>query len=175
MSEQRFWKLGVGATLLLVVALILLAFLASRRTRTLGLGETLQFDDFFFTVESISPLNSLAGPQQPPAPADFNQVVRLRVENRAKRVPFTFNGNSLAFLDVTRKLPAAFPRAERSPAGALSAPGTHVLQAGETIHVDYVFALPPNHEDLRLRIMPGGPIGDLLEGMFFGRQEIQLP
>jgi hypothetical protein len=169
MSGLRPWKLGVGAMMVLVVALVFLALLATRRNRTLGLNETLQFDDFFFTVESVTPLAADAGPQ------DINQIVRLRIENRAKRVPFTFNGDSLIILDLSGKLPSARPRAERLPTGALSAPVSHVLQAGETVSVDYVFALPPDHANLRLRIMPGGPVGDLLEGMFFGRQEFQLP
>jgi len=58
-------------------------------------------------------------------------------------------------------------------------PGTialrlHILQAGESITIDYIFSLPPALEDFRLRIAPGGWSGDLLEWLFFGRKEFQL-
>jgi hypothetical protein len=178
MSWPRFPKLAIAASLFLLLALVVLGALATRGTRTLGLNETLQFDDFFFTVESITPLNAVSGPpgKVADAPArDANQVLRVRIENRAKRVPFTVNGQSLAFVDPSGRLPAALPQAERSPKGDIIAPVTHVLQAGETIVIDYVFALPPDRSDLRLRIMPGGPVGDMLEALFFGRQEYRLP
>jgi hypothetical protein len=176
MSWVPLPKLAVGAAVFLLVTLILFGLLARRGSRTLGLNETLQFDDFFFTVESVTPLPAGAGPRQKPAPQPtFNQVVRVRIENRAKRVPFSFGREALAFVDTSGKLPAELPRAERSPKGDLSAPLTHVLKPGEAIHVDYVFALPPDRSDLRLRIMPGGPVGDMLEALFFGRQEFRLP
>jgi hypothetical protein len=51
----------------------------------------------------------------------------------------------------------------------------HVLRAGESITIDYFFSLPPDLEDLRLRIAPGGWSGVLLEWLLFGRKEFQLP
>ena len=47
MNERKAWKPGPGTIVLIVLALIVLAILATRRSRTLGLHQALQLDDFF--------------------------------------------------------------------------------------------------------------------------------
>jgi hypothetical protein len=69
----------------------------------------------------------------------------------------------------------ARPRAERFPEGKQAAPVVHALRAGESATYGYVFSLPRDHQNLRLRIMSGGAVGDLLEWLVFGRQDFVLP
>ena len=90
------------------------------------------------------------------------------------RVPFKFSGDSLAFVDLTGRTPVARPSSERLPSGELTSPILHVLRAGESATYEYLFAIPLDSPDLRLRVMPGGWTGDLLEWLFFGRKEFRL-
>ncbi len=55
------------------------------------------------------------------------------------------------------------------------APTVHLLKAGESTTTDYLFSLPPDQSNLRLRVMPSGAVGDMLEWLFFGRKEFRLP
>jgi hypothetical protein len=177
MNERKPWRPGLGVIILIVLALIAIAILATRKSRTLGLHQPLQFDDFFFTVEDVRLAPEGFGP---PAkgdsdPAKVYTLVRLKVENKALRVPFKFDGNSLVFVDLSGKSPMIRPRAERSSSGELVAPTVHMLKAGESTTTDYLFVLPADQTSLRLRIMPGGAFGDVLEWLVFGRKEFQLP
>ncbi len=177
MSERKPRVPGPGGIVLIVLALIVLGLMALRQNRTAGLGQTIRFDDFDFTVEQASPLSGTAGPSEAQRPAgDFaDYVVRMRVDNRARRVPFTFSGQSFAFADLTGKHPRMRPSAELSPSGERLPPASRTLQAGESATVDYVFSLPPDHEDLRLRVLSSGPVGDLLEWLLFGTKQFKLP
>jgi hypothetical protein len=161
---------------MILMALIVLGLLATRKNRTLGLQQTLQFDDFFFTVVQAAEVPSSETAKKSDGvtePVDY--LVSLRVDNRAKRVPFSFDGQSLAFVKITDGSLVARPRAERLPGGNEGRPVVHVLRAGESATYDYVFSLSRDHKSLCLRVMTGGVLGDLLEWLFFGRQEFALP
>jgi hypothetical protein len=170
-------RLGLGGISLILLALIVLAIMSIRKSQDLGLHQALQFDDFFFTVESATSLPQDSS--QPEADRSAFQtvdyLVRIKVENKAKRVPFQFGGQTFAFLDLSGRYPRIRPSQERSKSGELTPPFAYVLKAGESVTVDYVFTLPPNLGDLRLRVMPGGPVGEFLEWMIFGVKQFQLP
>ena len=177
MSVPQRRRLGPGTIALVVLGLIVLLIAATRQSRTLGLRQTLQLDDFFFTPLQAERLPAdLSKSSEAGSRSDrVSYLVRLKIENRARRVPFKFSGESLAFADLTGKNPLSKPSAERAPSGGLHPPLMHVLQAGESVTIDYIFALPPELENLRLRFAPGGWSGDLLEWLLFGRKEFQLP
>jgi hypothetical protein len=177
MNERKPRRPGAGVIVLVVLALIVMAILATRRSRTLGLHQALQFDDFFFTIEDARPFPDAPGPaaKGDSGPPGSKYLVRLKVENKALRVPFKFDGNALAFVDLSGNSPMIRPLAERSASGELAAPTVQVLKAGESTTTDYVFYLPIDQSNLRLRVMPGGAVGDVLEWLFFGRKEFQLP
>jgi hypothetical protein len=168
---------GPGGIVLIVLAVIVLGLMALRQNRTAGLGQTIRFDDFDFTVLDGSPLSKDAGPPggERPAADLADYLVRMRVDNRAKRVPFTFSGQSFAFVDLTGKYPMMRPSTELSPSGERLPLASRTLQAGESATVDYVFSLPPDHEDLRLKVLSSGPVGDLLEWLLFGTKHFKLP
>ena len=177
MNERKPWWRGLGVIALIVLALIVMAILATRTSRTLGLHQPLQLDDFFFTIEDARPLpDAIVPPTKGDSePEKVKYLVRLKIENKALRVPFKFDGNALVFVDLGGKSPMIRPRAERSSSGELVALTVHVLKAGESTTTDYLFALPPDQSNLRLRVMPGGAVGDVLEWLFFGRKEFRLP
>ena len=82
---------------------------ATRQSRTLGLRQTLQLDDFFFTPLQAERLPAdLSKSSEAGSRSDrVSYLVRLKIENRARRVPFKFSGESLAFADLTGKEPAS--------------------------------------------------------------------
>jgi hypothetical protein len=177
MSAPRPRRLGLGSIALIVLGLFVLAILATRQSRTLKIRQTLQLDDFFFTVEGAArlPADPAKSKQAESSTGRVDYLVRLKIENRARRVPFKFSGESLGFADLSGTNALTMPSAERTSSGELHPPLVHVVPAGESITIDYIFSLPPDLEDLRLRIAPGGWSGDLLEWLFFGRKEFQLP
>jgi hypothetical protein len=176
-SAPRPRKLGLGSIALIVLGLFVLAILAPRQSRTLKTRLTLQLDDFCFTVEKAArlPADPSKSKQSESSTGRIDYLVTLKIENRARRVPCKFSGESLGCADLSGTKPLTRPSAERAPSGELHPPVLHILQAGESRTLDYVFSLPPDLQDLRLRIAPGGWSGDLLEWLFFGRKEFQLP
>ena len=54
-------------------------------------------------------------------------------------------------------------------------PDPLVLKAGESATRAYVFRLPADVADPRLRIAPGGWSGFMLQKLLFGIKEFQLP
>lgn len=166
----------LGSIALIVLGLFVLLILATRQSRTLKPGQTLQLDDFFFTpLEATQlPADRAKSKQAESSTGRVDYLVTLKIENRAKRVPFKFSGKSLGIADPSGTNPLTMPAAERAPSGELHPPVLHILQAGESRTIDYIFSLPPDLGDLRLRIAPGGWSGDLLEWLFFGREEFQL-
>jgi hypothetical protein len=163
--------------ILVVLALIALTIAATRKSRTFSLNQTLQFDDFCFTVLEAGRFTpDSAHPQRAgPERSAVDYLVRLKVDNNALRVPFKFGGKSLAIVDAAGKHARVWPAAERSASGSSGPPALHVLKAGESLTFEYLFTLPPSLTDPRLRIAPGGWSGDVLEWLVFGRKEFQLP
>jgi hypothetical protein len=175
-SDRKPWRFGAGTVIVIVLALLALTVLATRRNRTFILNQTLQLDDFFFTVVDATRLPADLGNSTPAdRSSQVNYLVRLKVENRALRVPFKFSGQSLAIADAADKTALVFPRAERNSSSEPASPTLHILKAGESLTTDYLFTLPPTFDDPRLRIAPGGWSGDLLEWLIFGRKDFQLP
>jgi hypothetical protein len=177
MNHRRPWKFGAGTVTIIVLALLLLAVLATRKSRTLTLNQTLQLDDFCFTVVEARSLR--AGPstltEAGGSPSAVDYLVRLKIDNKALRVPFTFGGQSLAIADAARTGALIWPRAEGSSVGQSTPPVPHVLKPGESATYDYVFTIPGDTRDPRLRIAPGGWSGEIFEWLFFGRKAFQLP
>jgi hypothetical protein len=174
MNDPRPRWLGIGTIILMVLGLIILA---TRQSRTLGLRQTLQLDDFFFTVQDARwlPADPLQSRQPASSPDVVDYLVRFQIENRAKRVPFKFTGDSLAVADLDGKNHLIKPSGDRTHSGEMHPPQLHIIPAGESITINYVFSLPRDLVNLRLRIAPGGWSGELLEWFLFGRKEFQLP
>jgi hypothetical protein len=176
-SDHNPRAIGPGGIVLIVLTVIVLGLMALRQNRTAGLGQTIRFDDFDFTVEDASVLSESQAPTAARGPAtDITDYrLRMRVDNRAKRVPFTFSGRSFAFVDLTGKHPMMRPLAELSPSGERVPLASRTLQAGESATVDYIYSLPSDRENLRLKILSSGPVGDLLEWLIFGSKQFRLP
>jgi hypothetical protein len=173
--RRKFGWLTVVAAGLLVM---IIGIAAVRRDRVFSPGQTIQYDDFFFTVRSVnrSPV-SISG-NEGAAASMVEYVVKLTVDNRAKRVPFRFTNGSVALFnpkDGKRYLVDAAAQTAYDQATAQKLPDPLILKAGESATKAYVFRLPAAVADPRLRVAPGGWSGMLLESVLFGTKEFQLP
>jgi hypothetical protein len=173
MTNSPRRRLSWAGLALVLVALVFLCLVATRRDRTLGLGQSVQYDDFRFTVVEANRLGQ--GPSPDLADDRDDYLVGLRIDNRAKRVPFQFRGDRLVLVDVEGKADPIRPSGERTASGEMVALRTVVLQAGESATVDYLYSLPRDRSNLRLRVGIGGPVGDLIEWLVAGRTEFRLP
>ena len=173
--RRKFHWLSIVAVGLLALAMVVLA---TRRDRVFNAGQTIQFDDFFFTLRGVNraPVSTGEGGGSSASPVEY--VVKLTVDNRAKRVPFRFTNGAVALFDPNNgKRYLVDPEAQRAYESATGQNQADplILKAGESATRDYVFRLPAGVTDPRLRIAPGGWGGMVLEKLFFGLKEFRLP
>lgn len=170
MTDRKPRKIGLRSALLLAALGLGAVALSVRRDQVLRPGQTIRYDDFFFT---------LRGANRSPAPdGGVEYVVKLTVENRAARVPFRIADDQVALVDPgDGKRYGVDPVAQRTydAATGRKQAGPLMLEAGKSATMDYVFRLPAAVSDPRLRIAPGGWGGMAMESVLFGVKEFQLP
>jgi hypothetical protein len=178
MSDQPRRKIRARTWIAVGLLAVLALVVAARRDRVYQPGQTIRYDDFFFTLRGAnrSPVPA-ADAQDRSAPA-VEYVVMLTIENRAGRVPFSFPKGAVALFDPRdgRRF-FVDPQAQRAyeEATGRTSPEPLVLEAGETARRTYVFRLPADVAGPRLRVAPGGWSGLILENLFSGIQEFRLP
>jgi hypothetical protein len=164
-NERRFAglrlsRLAIGAALLVVLSLCgILALL--RRDQSAKIGEEVRYDDFAFRVLGVRRIDAI-GTLAAPVGREL-LVVRLEVENKARRVDYELDKHGVRIEDAAgnRTLPdEAWTRALALEAHAPPRPGA--LHPGETFATDIVFEVPADSTRLRLRIVWGG---EFLEGL----------
>lgn len=178
MNDRPRRKIGPRSAILLAVLALIAVALSVRRDQVFRPGETIRYDDFFFTLRGVnrSPVAASGGGEASGSTLEY--VVRLTVENRARRVPFRFTDESLALVDAnTGKRYWVDPEAQRAYEAATGQkrPAPLVLQPGQSATGSYVFRLPAGVSEPRLRIAPGGWGGMALGNVLFGVKEFRLP
>ena len=163
-------KVWLIAGFCVLVLMILVAF--NRRNVTAGLNVPIRFDDFAFTVVAA---RKDVGEGLPEGRAHY--VVTLRVANRAKRVDFRFREEDVVLIDAAGREYRVSPAAQRAHEAANGQidPTAKPLAAGTVVLKDLIFDVPRDVEQPRMRVMPGGPVGNVLETVFFGRKQFKLP
>jgi hypothetical protein len=149
-SRVGIWALRLA---LVVVGVVVLTVAFNRKTVVVGLNTPIRYDDFAFLA-----LDGKRG--DPPT----TYLVKLRVQNRARRVDFRFTPGMAVLVDGSGHayLPAAgFDEV--------------VLKAGSSADVDLRYDVPADLRSPTLRILPGGMIGDAIETTLAGRKSIRLP
>ena len=160
---------------LFVSALSLLALL-NRRDQVVGLRQDIKYDDFAFSVldarsEGLAPSqdNESAGP-------GTVCVLTLKIENRARRVEYTFNDEVAVLVDERGREYRPVRSDANSPADGGEGAGGRCdepIPAGSSCTTDLTFELPPDARVSHLRISHGG-IGYLLDLVFYGNKRITL-
>jgi hypothetical protein len=178
MSDRPRRKFPWLSVVVIGLLTVIMAVVATRRDRVFQPGQTIQYDDFFFTLRGVNrtPISTSASDGQSASMVEY--VVKLTIDNRAKRVPFRFTDGSVALFDPGGgKRYRVAPEAQRAYEAATgqTRPDPLILKAGESATRDYVFRLPAVVTDPRLRIAPGGWGGMALENLLFGIKEFRLP
>jgi hypothetical protein len=166
-GKGKVWLI-VG--LCVLVLMILVAF--NRRNVNAGLNVPIRFDDFAFTVVAAS---KNVGEGIPPGRAHY--VVSLQIANRAKRVDFRFKTEEAVLIDAAGREYHVSAEAQRALETATGQPDPTAkpLPAGTTVVKDLVFDVPREVEQPHMKVMSGGPVGAVLETVFFGRKQFVLP
>jgi hypothetical protein len=158
-----------------VAVLILLTL--NRRNVNAGLNTPVRFDDFVFTVLS----SRKAAPDEwiglGPSPGNVKYVVTMRIDNRAKRVPFRFKDAAPLLIDGRGKeypTDVASMRAREATSGRGNTTAGSI-PAGTSVVKDLVFEVPATVERPTLTLMQGGRVGEFLETSLFGRKRFVLP
>lgn len=174
-QPSRLRKAGI---IFLTGCLILLGGIAllNRKSEFVALNQTVQYDDFAFAVEEYHVAKTVGrGETALPAQGRF-YVVRLRVENRARRVPFTFRSETARLVDDSGQDHGSSVVA----LGALESEGVTLdrclpdLPAGSTCTEILVFDLPVETQKPTLRFSFGNRLLDLLDTIFYGVKQISL-
>ncbi len=178
MSDPPRRKYGLRTVVIVGLVTLILVIVATRRDRLYRPGQAIQYDDFFFTVRGVnrSPVPASAGRGSSAPRVEY--VVRLTIDNHARRVPFRFTNDSVALVDPARgKRYRVDPEAQRAYEAATGQDMQDplILKAGESATRGYVFRLPAGVTDPRLRVAPGGWGGMALENLLLGVKEFQLP
>jgi hypothetical protein len=178
MSDRPRRKVRLRLVFVVGVLAIMMVFVAIRRDRVYKPGEAIQYDDFSFTVRGVNrtPVSIPGRDGRPTAMVEY--VVKLTIDNKAKRVSFPFAYGSVALFDVRydrRYLVDLAAQRAYDEATGEKRPDPMVLKAGESATRAYVFRLPAEVPDPRLRVAPGGWSGLMLQKLLFGIKEFQLP
>ena len=154
-----------------VLALLILVAL-HRSNVNAGLNVPIRFDDFAFTVVAA---HKDVGEGIPPGRAHY--VVTLRIANQAKRVDFRFKEQDVVLIDAARREYRVSSEAQRAHEAAMGKadPTAKPLPAGTTVLKELVFDVPEGVDRPHMKVMPGGPVGAVLETVFFGRKQFVLP
>jgi Domain of unknown function (DUF4352) len=168
----------VTSAVIVGLCLVLLAILAAlnRRNQAVGLNQEIQYDDFAFSVLGTRTATSLGTGESQANSVGAYYVVTMKVANHARRVDYTLD-KAIAVLvddegrefhlslDGQRALDSA-----REKRDECDAP----LPAGASCVTEIVFELPAGARASYLRVSEGGPAGDILDTVFYGRKIIEL-
>ena len=156
-SRRRRSSLLVIIGIVFFSGLVILVAI-NRRNVKAGLNTPIRYDDFVFQVENVRVV--------PGTDSDHvSYHVKFRVDNRAKRVPYTFDERRLVLLD----------RAGRTYATSAPAVTPADLPAGTSSDFELRYEVPDHTQGLRLKLKSSGPVGDVLEFVFFGDKEFTIP
>ena len=148
-----------------IVGLTALVAWVNRPGTIAGPGSAIQLDDFAFRIEGTSRLDTSI-------PGAF--VVRLRVENRARRVDFRFRPETAKLIDADGRLLAPI-EGSRDPAGSPIPCGCDApMPAGTECVASLTYRLPDGYRPERL-VIRGDWIGAILDAIFCGKPSLALP
>jgi hypothetical protein len=171
-------RFALPAIVVVGLAVLITALLAIGRVRVVKVGQTVRFDDFYYTIREVKRSTPVALSGTSSSPGQVEYTVTLTIDNRAKRVPYRFEHNWLILWDVhapTRFYRVASDRC-RAHSGATGSKYVDplILNAGESATQDYVFVVPADVVTPRVKLMSGGRLGETLDRLLGEYTEFQL-
>jgi hypothetical protein len=176
---KKLPRIGPFRLLVLVaLALIILPLLVamSRPEELLGVDQPVRYDDFAFSVRGATRQKSIGTGRYKREAKGIFVIVRLKVDNQAKRVGYRFHKESQVLIDSEGREYQVSPDAQ----AALDGEHDPILvwpvdiPAGKSFQADLVYDVPQGPSNLRLRIGQSG-LGVLLDNVLTGRKRFQIP
>jgi hypothetical protein len=178
MNKMQGNSKGIAVTVAIVTAvgISLVAMLAvlNRRDETVGVKQEIQYDDFAFSVQNFRKTNSLGSGESETIAQGLYYVVALKIANHAKRVDFTFKPRSAILVDDNGREFHLSENGQRALDTTQSNKCTGPIPAGAFCTTEIAFEVPENTRVATLKISEGGPVGDVLDFVFYGTKRIAI-
>ena len=168
----------IFAALVALSLLLLIGFIAARQIAPFSnypAGTPLLYDDFEFVATRAEKTRQMGSRTAPPGKTFV--IVDIRLNNKAKRVDFTFKPEDVTPYTVDGK---ALPRdldaqgVLDSLVTALGAKVKTTLVAGDSETYRLVFLGPADITQVNVRI-GFGAVGSFLDNIFIGRRQVTVP
>jgi hypothetical protein len=176
---KRTWKsVMLTAAVTVGSCLALLGILAAlnRRNQAVGLNQEIQYDDFAFSVLGVRATSGpVAGGSRDDRGGTY-YVVTMKVTNHARRVDYTLDKGVAILVDDGGREYHQSHGGQRAldSASRQKDECDEPIPAGACCTTEVVFELPPGARPARFRVSGGGPAGDILDAIFYGRKTIEL-
>jgi hypothetical protein len=179
---RRFLPLVPTAAVVVLLGTITLvggvAYL--RQNRLVNVGEEIRYDDFGFTVRGVTKSKTVGSKDQPVRAYGTFWIVDLDVRNHAKRVSYRMESHVPLLVDERgRELPVSGRGqgaldAQYDLETSYDAMKPSSVGPGQNLVTPLVFDVPDDAGDVRLKLVFGGAVGEVLDYVFLGRRRFVL-
>ena len=169
--------LSLAALIVVCIALLGILALLNRHSQVVGLNQEIQYDDFAFAALGARQTASIGNALDEQRARGVYTIVTMKVVNHARRVDFTFDKSTVILVDEQGNEYHWSADVQH----AFDATRPHVAQcaepipAGASCTTEVVFDVPAAARIAQVRISGGGPVGDVLDTIFYGKKRIALP
>lgn len=151
-----------------------------RQDRLVNVGEEILYDDFGFTVQAVTKAKAVGSKERLVRAYGTFWVVDLEVENHARRVSYRMDSHDPRLVDEQgREIPVSGRGqsaldAQRDPEMGNDAVKPSSLGPGDRLVTTLVFDVPDDAGDVRLKLVFGGKVGEVLDYVFLGERRFSL-
>lgn len=162
-------------TKLILFSILTAAFIfsaCSSNEKTLGVGDKVQHDDFFYSVEKVATSNTISNK----VTGGMYYIVTFKVQNDAKRVDHEWNNNVAFVTDENGKIYENSNDLQKflNSLNSFGYKDTYVTKAGTTESTTFIFDVPAGVKQPYLKFRGDFLMGDLFDGNQFKNSRIKL-
>lgn len=179
--KRTYPVFSVVAVLVLGGIVVLLAGIKSiRQNRLVNVGEEILYDDFGFTVAKVTKSDTVGAKERRVRAYGTFWIVDLEVRNHARRVSYRMDSHVPRLVDEGgREIPVSGRGQSALDAQRYPEEGNDTLKPtslgpGDRLVSTLVFDVPDDAGDVRLKLVFGGKIGEVLDYVFLGRRRFSL-
>lgn len=151
-----------------------------RQDRLVNVGEEIRYDDFGFTVAAVKQTETIGPKGRQVHAYGMFWIIDLAVENHARRVSYRMDSHVPLLVDEAgREIPVSGRgqsalEAVRDPVFGDDAMKQTGLGPGDHLVTTLVFDVPEDAGNVRLKLVFGGRIGEVLDYVFLGERRFAL-
>ncbi|MFN0006828.1 MAG: DUF4352 domain-containing protein [Planctomycetota bacterium] len=159
---------------------ILMGIKSMRQNRLVNVGEEIRYDDFGFTVAKVTKTGAVGSKERLVRAYGTFWVLDLEIKNHARRVSYRMDSHVPWLVDEAgREIPVSGRGQSALDAQLFPEEGNDTLKPtslgpGDSLVSTLVFDVPDDAGDVRLKLVFGGTIGEMLDFVFLGRRRFAL-